>query len=106
MMMAIWKVAPAIAAGNTVVLKPSEHTPLSALRLAEICAEFLPQGVFNLVTGNGGDVGAALVAHKLVRMVSLTGDIATGRKIMEAVAPTIKAHAFRTRRQVAGDRAR
>jgi aminobutyraldehyde dehydrogenase len=90
LMMAAWKVAPAIAAGNTVVLKPSEHTPLSALRLAEICAEFLPEGVFNLVTGNGGDVGAALVAHKLVRMVSLTGDIATGRKIMEAVAPTIK----------------
>uniref|UniRef100_UPI00286D9A7A aldehyde dehydrogenase family protein n=1 Tax=Sphingomonas sp. TaxID=28214 RepID=UPI00286D9A7A len=90
LMMAAWKVAPAIAAGNTVVLKPSEHTPLTALRLAEICAEHLPDGVFNLVTGNGGDVGAALVAHKQVRMVSLTGDIATGRKIMEAVAPTIK----------------
>ena len=90
LMMAAWKVAPAIAAGNTVVLKPSEHTPLTALRLAEICAELLPEGVFNVVTGNGGDVGAALVAHKLVRMVSLTGDIATGRKIMEAVAPTIK----------------
>lgn len=90
LMMAAWKVAPAIAAGNTVVLKPSEHTPLTAIRLAEICAEFLPEGVFNLVTGNGGDVGASLVAHKLVRMVSLTGDIATGRKIMEAVAPTIK----------------
>jgi aminobutyraldehyde dehydrogenase len=90
LMMAAWKVAPAIAAGNTVVLKPSEHTPLTSIRLAEICTEFLPEGVFNLVTGNGGEVGAALVAHKLVRMVSLTGDIATGRKIMEAVAPTIK----------------
>ena len=90
LMMAAWKVAPAIAAGNTVVLKPSEHTPLTALKLAEICAEFLPEGVVNLVTGNGADVGASLVAHKKVRMVSLTGDIATGRKILEAVAPTIK----------------
>ena len=90
LMMAAWKVVPAIAAGNTIVLKPSEHTPLTALRLAEICAEYLPEGVFNLVTGNGGDIGAALVAHKQVRMVSLTGDIATGRKVMEAVAPTIK----------------
>jgi len=90
LMMAAWKVAPAIAAGNTVVLKPSEHTPLTALKLAEICAEFLPPGVFNVVTGNGGEVGAALVAHPAVRMVSLTGDVATGRKILEAVASTIK----------------
>lgn len=90
LMMAAWKVAPAIAAGNTVVLKPSEHTPLTAMRLAEICAEYLPEGVFNLVTGNGAEVGASLVSHKLVRMVSLTGDIATGRKVMEACAPTIK----------------
>ncbi|WP_394999699.1 gamma-aminobutyraldehyde dehydrogenase [Sphingomonas sp.] len=90
LMMAAWKVAPAIAAGNTVVLKPSEHTPLTALKLAEICAEFLPAGVVNLVTGNGSDVGASLVSHRKVRMVSLTGDIATGRKILEAVAPTIK----------------
>ena len=90
LMMAAWKLAPAIAAGNTVVLKPSEHTPLTALKLAEICAEFLPAGVVNLVTGNGSDVGACLVSHRKVRMVSLTGDIATGRKILEAVAPTIK----------------
>ncbi|WP_205478310.1 gamma-aminobutyraldehyde dehydrogenase [Sphingomonas arenae] len=90
LMMAAWKVAPAIAAGNTVVLKPSEHTPLTALKLAEICAEYLPEGVFNLVTGNGSEVGATLVSHRLVRMVSLTGDIATGRKVMEACAPTIK----------------
>lgn len=90
LMMAAWKIAPAIAAGNTVVLKPSEHTPLTAMRLAEICAEFLPPGVVNVVTGNGGDVGARLVSHPLVRMVSLTGDIATGRQIMELVAPTIK----------------
>lgn len=90
LMMASWKIAPVIAAGNTVVLKPSEHTPLSALRLAEICAEFLPEGVVNVVTGNGSGVGAHLVAHPRVRMVSLTGDVATGRKILEAVAPTIK----------------
>ncbi len=90
LMMAAWKVAPVIAAGNSVVLKPSEHTPLSALKLAEVCAEFLPEGVVNVVTGNGPGVGARLVAHPRVRMVSLTGDVATGRKIMEAVAPTIK----------------
>lgn len=90
LMMAAWKIAPAIAAGNAVVLKPSEHTPLTALRLAEICAEFLPAGVVNVVTGNGSEVGARLVSHPLVRMVSLTGDIATGRQVMELVAPTIK----------------
>ncbi|WP_309623497.1 gamma-aminobutyraldehyde dehydrogenase [Novosphingobium sp.] len=90
LMMASWKIAPVIAAGNAVVLKPSEHTPLSALRLAEVCAEFLPEGVVNVVTGNGQSVGARLVAHPKVRMVSLTGDVSTGRKILEAVAPTIK----------------
>ncbi len=90
LMMASWKIAPVIAAGNAVVLKPSEHTPLSALRLAEVCAEFLPEGVVNVVTGNGQNVGARLVAHPRVRMVSLTGDVSTGRKILEAVAPTIK----------------
>jgi len=90
LMMASWKIAPVIAAGNTVVLKPSEHTPLTALKLAEVCAEFLPEGVVNVVTGNGANVGARLVAHPRVRMVSLTGDVATGRKILEAVAPTIK----------------
>lgn len=90
LMMASWKIAPVIAAGNSVVLKPSEHTPLSALRLAEVCAEFLPEGVVNVVTGNGASVGARLVQHPKVRMVSLTGDVATGRKILEAVAPTIK----------------
>lgn len=90
LMMASWKIAPVIAAGNTVVLKPSEHTPLTALKLAEVCAEFLPEGVVNVVTGNGAQVGARLVAHPRVRMVSLTGDVSTGRKILEAVAPTIK----------------
>ena len=97
LIMAAWKVVPAIAAGNTVVLKPSEHTPLTALRLAEVCAEFLPPGVFNVVSGNGGDVGGTLVAHCKVRMVSLTGDVATGRKILEAIAPTIKRTHFELR---------
>lgn len=97
LIMAAWKVVPAIAAGNTVVLKPSEHTPLTALRLAEVCAEFLPPGVFNVVSGNGGDVGGTLVAHRKVRMVSLTGDVATGRKILEAIAPTIKRTHFELR---------
>lgn len=90
LMMASWKIAPVIAAGNTVVLKPSEHTPLTALLLARVCAEFLPAGVVNVVTGNGPNVGAPLVSHPQVSMVSLTGDVATGRKIMEAAAPTIK----------------
>ncbi|KUO55923.1 MAG: gamma-aminobutyraldehyde dehydrogenase [Sphingomonadales bacterium BRH_c42] len=90
LMMASWKIAPVIAAGNTVVIKPSEHTPLTTLKLAEVCAEFLPEGVVNVVTGNGPNVGARLVSHPDVCMVSLTGDVATGRKIMEAVAPTIK----------------
>lgn len=90
LMMACWKIAPVIAAGNTVVLKPSEHTPLTALLLARVCAEFLPAGVVNVVTGNGPTVGAPLVSHPRVSMVSLTGDVATGRKIMEAAAPTIK----------------
>jgi aminobutyraldehyde dehydrogenase len=90
LMMASWKIAPVIAAGNTVVLKPSEHTPLTALKLAEVCAEFLPEGVVNVVTGSGASVGAQLVSHSRVRMVSLTGDVSTGRKILEAVAPTIK----------------
>ncbi|SEQ96209.1 aminobutyraldehyde dehydrogenase [Faunimonas pinastri] len=90
LMMLAWKVAPAIAAGNTIVLKPSEQTPLTALRFAELAAGILPEGVFNLVLGRGETVGAALISHPLVRMVSLTGDISTGRKVMEAAARTIK----------------
>ncbi len=90
LMMLAWKVAPAIAAGNTVVLKPSEQTPLTALKFAELAAGILPEGVFNLVLGRGDTVGAALVSHPHVRMVSLTGDIATGRKVLEAAAGGIK----------------
>jgi aminobutyraldehyde dehydrogenase len=89
-MMLTWKVAPAIAAGNTIVLKPSELTPLTAIKFAELVAEILPPGVFNLVLGRGASVGAALVSHPLVRMASLTGDISTGRRVLEAAAQTIR----------------
>jgi 1-pyrroline dehydrogenase len=87
--MATWKVAPALAAGNTVVLKPSELTPLTALRLAEITADILPPGVLNVVTGQGETAGAALVTHPRVAMVSLTGDVATGKAIARAAADTL-----------------
>ena len=90
LMMLAWKVAPALAGGNTMVLKPSEHTPLTALKFAEIAAGILPPGVFNLVLGRGESVGAALISHPLVRMVSLTGDISTGRKVLEAASKGIK----------------
>ena len=90
LMMAAWKLSPALAAGNTVVLKPSENTPLTALKLAELLAELLPAGVVNIITGRGDSVGAALVSHAGVRMVSLTGDVATGEKILKAAASGIK----------------
>jgi len=88
--MATWKVGPALAAGNTVVLKPSELTPLTALRLAEITADILPPGVLNVVTGRGETAGAALVKHPDVAMVSLTGDVATGKVIAREAADTLK----------------
>lgn len=90
LMMAAWKMAPVLAAGNTVVLKPSEQTPLTALRLAELASEIFPRGVINVICGRGESVGAPLVEHPLVRMVSLTGDIATGQKIMQSAARTMK----------------
>lgn len=90
LLMAAWKLGPALAAGNTVVIKPSEHTPLSLLKLAEIFADVLPKGVVNVVNGAGATVGQRLVSHPDVRMVSLTGDVGTGRKILAAAAPTIK----------------
>jgi len=88
--MATWKVGPALAAGNTVVLKPSELTPLTALRLAEITADILPPGVLNVVTGQGETAGAALVTHPRVAMVSLTGDVATGKVIAKAASDSLK----------------
>ena len=90
LMMAAWKTAPALAAGNTVVLKPSEQTPLTALALARIAADILPKGVLNIVTGRGASVGQPLVEHPKVAMVSLTGDVATGRKILQAASDTLK----------------
>ncbi|CAB4793382.1 MAG: aldehyde dehydrogenase family protein [Actinobacteria bacterium] len=88
--MATWKLGPALAAGNTVVLKPSELTPFSALRLAEITADILPPGVLNVVTGQGRTAGDALVRHPKVAMVSLTGSVETGKVIARTAAETLK----------------
>src|SRR3954468_18754616 len=90
LMMAIWKIAPALAAGNVVVLKPSEITPLTTLRLAELAAGILPPGVLNVITGDGDPVGAGIVTHPDVAMVSLTGSVATGKWIARAAADSLK----------------
>jgi len=90
MMMAGWKVGPALAAGCPVVLKPSELTPLTALRLAELAADVFPPGVLNVVTGDGEQCGAALVAHPKVAIVSVTGEVTTGQAVMRAAAATLK----------------
>ena len=89
-MMAGWKVGPALAAGNTIVLKPSELTPLSVLKIADLIADVFPPGVFNVVTGDGEHAGAALVSHPLVRIVSLTGEVTTGKIVMKAAADSLK----------------
>lgn len=85
-----WKIAPALAAGNTVVLKPPVEASLTTLLLAKLAAEILPPGVLNVITGRGGTTGAALAAHPLVGMVSLTGGNATGSEVMRLAAPTVK----------------
>jgi 1-pyrroline dehydrogenase len=90
LMMAVWKFAPALAAGNVSVLKPSEQTPLSTLRFAQLAADVIPPGVLNVITGDGEPVGAGIVRHPDVRMVSLTGDVATGREVAKAAAETLK----------------
>ena len=90
LMMMAWKLAPAIGAGNTVVFKPSEQTPFTALRMARILAEELPDGVVNVITGRGQTVGNALINHPGVDMISLTGDVATGKKMLDAAAKTVK----------------
>ncbi|WEX00662.1 gamma-aminobutyraldehyde dehydrogenase [Pseudomonas nitroreducens] len=90
LMMVAWKLGPALAAGNTVVLKPSEQTPLTALRLAQLMAEIFPAGVVNLVFGRGPSVGEPLTTHPKVRMVSLTGSVATGSRIIAGTADTVK----------------
>jgi betaine-aldehyde dehydrogenase/aminobutyraldehyde dehydrogenase len=90
LMMAVWKLAPALAAGNVQILKPSEQTPLSTLRFAELAADILPAGVLNVITGDGEPVGAGIVRHSDVRLVSLTGDVATGKEVAKAAADTLK----------------
>ena len=90
LMMGIWKIAPALAAGNVTVLKPSEQTPLTTLRMAELAGAIFPAGVLNVITGDGEPVGAGLVRHPDVRMVSLTGDVATGKEVARAAAATLK----------------
>src|SRR5262245_57494083 len=90
LMMAAWKLAPALAGGNTIVIKPSEQTPLTTLKLAKTIAEIFPEGVVNVVTGRGAITGNALITHPKVAMVSLTGSIGTGQKVLQAASQTIK----------------
>jgi len=88
--MASWKLGPALATGNTVVLKPSARTPLTALAFAEILAEVFPPGVVNVLSGAGGDIGDALVTHPKVRMISITGDTVTGKRIARLASDSVK----------------
>ena len=90
LMMAVWKMGPALAAGNVQILKPSEQTPLSLLRFVQLAQEVIPAGVLQVVTGDGVPVGERLVAHPDVRLVSLTGDVATGKAIAKNAADTLK----------------
>lgn len=90
LMMMAWKLAPAIAGGNTVVFKPSEQTPLTALKMARLLADILPEGVVNIILGRGETVGNTLINHPKIGMVSITGDIATGKKVLQAAAKTVK----------------
>ena len=89
MMMAVWKIAPAIAAGNTVVLKPSDTTPVTTVRLAELAAEVLPAGVLNVICGDR-DTGRALVEHPTPQLVAITGSIGAGREVMRTAANDLK----------------
>lgn len=90
LMMAAWKLSPALAAGNTVVIKPSEQTPLTALKLATLLAELFPPGVVNVIYGRGASVGASLISQPRVGMISLTGDVGTGEKVLQAAAQGAK----------------
>jgi 1-pyrroline dehydrogenase len=90
LMMAAWKIGPAVAAGNTVVIKPAENTPLTTLLLAQYASEILPPGVLNVITGDGEPVGSGLVRHRDVAMISLTGDVATGKEVSRVAADTLK----------------
>lgn len=90
LMMGAWKLAPALAGGNTVVFKPSEQTPLTALKLAKLMADILPEGVVNIVLGRGETTGNHLINHPKIKMVSITGDVATGKKVLVAASKTVK----------------
>jgi len=90
LMMAIWKIGPALGAGNTVVLKPAETTPITTIKLAELAAEILPAGVLNVISGHGEPAGSSLVTHADVDMVSLTGSPDTGKWIAKAASDTLK----------------
>jgi betaine-aldehyde dehydrogenase len=90
LMMAIWKIGPAIAAGNTIVLKPAETTPVTTVRFAELTADVLPKGVLNVLTGRGEPTGEALIGHPDVDMVALTGSVQTGKHIARVAADTLK----------------
>ncbi|MFJ9543459.1 aldehyde dehydrogenase family protein [Streptomyces sp. NPDC101225] len=90
LLMAAWKIAPILAAGNTLVLKPSEQTPLTTLKLAELVADLLPAGVLNVVNGRGPVVGARLAEHPDVDMIALTGSVASGRAVARAAAGSLK----------------
>ncbi len=90
LMMAIWKIGPALAAGNTIVLKPAETTPITAVRLAEIAADILPKGMLNVITGPGRPTGQALLEHPEVDKVSLTGSVETGKLVARTAADTLK----------------
>jgi betaine-aldehyde dehydrogenase len=89
LMMAVWKIGPALATGNTIVLKPAPTTPITTIKLAEVAAEFLPKGVLNVVCG-GNDVGEAIVAHPDVDMVSITGSVAAGKAVARTASDTLK----------------
>jgi betaine-aldehyde dehydrogenase len=90
LMMAIWKIGPALAAGCTIVLKPAETTPISTIKLAQLASEVLPNGVFNVITGHGQPAGSSLVTHPDIEMVSLTGSPETGKWIAKAASDTLK----------------
>ena len=106
LMMAVWKIGPALAAGNTIVLKPAETTPMTTLKLAELAAEIFPKGVLNVITGHGNPAGQALVTHPDVDMVSLTGSVDTGKWIAAHRRRHAQARPPRARRQGAGRRVR
>ncbi|MDR7082436.1 aminobutyraldehyde dehydrogenase [Arthrobacter ginsengisoli] len=90
LLMGAWKIAPILAAGNTLVLKPSEQTPLTTLKFAELVADILPPGVFNVVTGRGSVVGARLAEHPDVDMIALTGSVNSGRAVARGAAESLK----------------